>query len=199
LRGYKFSSICGDGTFATFTLTADGVTSERAQSKKIFDVDKDAIFMPSARAGADLVFISFHGNVYRVNDSGAAVVLVESYPVTTGVEGGWAPGGSQLIGYNKPNNILFIGMHPNAKEGSHKDPAREIWAFNLATRKLLYRSPVEDIQSLTATDAPSPVVYASKKNLLIRYDSDPEAKFALKKSHEVYNPGPYNDVVVFRP
>jgi methylamine dehydrogenase heavy chain len=199
LHGYEFSTICGDGTFATFTLKADGLKSERAQSKKIFDVDRDPIFMPSARAGTDLVFISFNGNVYRVNDSGAAVALVETYPVTTGVEGGWAPGGSQLIGYNKPNKILFIGMHPNAKEGSHKDPAKEIWAYNLATRKLQYRSPVEDIQSLTVTDAPSPVVYASRKNLLIRYAADPEAKFALKKSHEAYNPGPYNDVVIFRP
>jgi methylamine dehydrogenase heavy chain len=199
LQGYKFSTICGDGTLESFVLNADGATASTAHSKKIFDVDKDAIFMSGERVGADLVFMSFNGNVYRVNDSGESVNLVDTYSMTAGVEGGWAPGGSQLMGYNKANHVLFVGMHPNAHEGSHKDAAKEIWAYNLATKRLLYRSPVDDILSLTATDAASPVVYASKPKLLIRYEADPEAKFALKESHQVYNPGPYNDVVVFRP
>jgi len=199
LQGYKFSTICGDGTFESFVLNTDGATASPAHSKKIFDVDKDAIFMSGERVSADLVFMSFNGNVYRVNDSGESVNLVDTYSMTVGVEGGWAPGGSQLMGYNKANHVLFVGMHPNAREGSHKDPAKEIWAYNLATKRLLYRSPVDDILSLTATDAPSPVVYVSKPRLLIRYEADPEAKFALKESHQVYNPGPYNDVIVFRP
>jgi methylamine dehydrogenase heavy chain len=198
-QGHKFSAVCGDGTFASFALDADGVTARRTQSQKIFDVDQDPIFIPSARVGADLIFVSFHGTLYRVNDGGAVVKLVQTDPLTAGVAGGWAPGGSQLIGYNKANNVLFIGMHPEATDGSHKDPAKEIWAYSLANRKLLYRSQVDDIVSLTATDAAIPVVYASKPKLLMRYEADPEAKFALKKSREVYNPGAFNSVIIFRP
>jgi methylamine dehydrogenase heavy chain len=199
LQGHKFSAICGDGTFASFTLNAQETSAERSQSKKIFDVDKDPIFVPTARVGTDLVFISFHGNVYRVSDSGPAIKLMETYSVTAGVDPGWAPGGAQLITYNKANDVLFIGMHPNAKEGSHKTPAKEIWAYNLHTKKLLYRSPVDDVLALTASDAPVPVIYAGKAKVLLRLEVDPEAKFALKKSHEAYNPGTENSPVILRP
>jgi methylamine dehydrogenase heavy chain len=199
LEGDRFSAICGDGTFASYTLKADGASADRTQSKKIFDADKDPIFMPAARVGADLVFISYHGNIYRVTDSGSVVKLSDTYSVTAGVTGGWAPGGTQLIAYNKANNVLFIAMHPNARDGSHKQPAKEVWAYNLTTKKILYRSPVDGITALAASDTPVPVLYASKPKLLMRFDVDPDAKFALKKSHQVHNPGPYNDQIVLRP
>jgi methylamine dehydrogenase heavy chain len=199
LQGYKFTAACGDGAFASFTLHADGSAAEQTRSKKIFDVDEDAIFIPSIRAGPDLVFVSFHGKIYRINDGGPTPTLAATDSLTSGVDGNWAPGGAQLIAYNKANGVLFVGMHPHSKEGSHKDPAKEIWAYNLSTRQRLYRSPVEDIVSIAATDGPSPVVYGSKAKLLIRYEADPEAKFALTKSHQVYNPGPYNDVIIYRP
>jgi methylamine dehydrogenase heavy chain len=198
LEGHRFSTICGDGTFASFTLKANGASADRTQSTKIFDADKDPIFVPAERVGADWVFISYHGNIYRVTDSGPAVKLSETYSVTTGVDGGWAPGGAQLIAYNKPNNVLFIGMHPNEKDGSHKQPAKEIWAYNLTSKKLLYRSPVDEVTSLTASDAAVPVLYASKPNLLMRFDLDPDAKFALKQTHQAYNPGPYNNEIMLR-
>jgi methylamine dehydrogenase heavy chain len=90
-------------------------------------------------------------------------------------------------------------MHPNARDGSHKQPAKEVWAYNLTTKKILYRSPVDGITALAASDTPVPVLYASKPKLLMRFDVDPDAKFALKKSHQVHNPGPYNDQIVLRP
>jgi methylamine dehydrogenase heavy chain len=199
LEGDRFSTICGDGTFASYTLKANGASADRTQSKKIFDVDKDPIFMSAARVGADWVFISYHGNIYRVADSGPTIKLSDTYSVTAGVDGGWAPGGAQLIAYNRGHNVLFVGMHPNAREGSHKEPATEIWAYDLASRKLLYRSPVDGVMALTASDAPAPVLYASKPKLLLRFEADPEAKFVLKKTHEVYNPGPENVEIIWRP
>jgi methylamine dehydrogenase heavy chain len=199
LEGHRFSTVCGDGTFASYTLKANGASADRSQSKKIFDADKDPIFTSAERVGADWVFISYHGNIYRVDDNGPVVQLSDMYSVTAGVEGGWAPGGAQLIAYNKPNNVLFIGMHPNETDGSHKHPAKEIWAYNLTGKKILYRSPVDEVISLTASDAPVPVLYASKPNMLMRFDVDPDAKFALKQTHQAYNPGPYNNEIILRP
>jgi methylamine dehydrogenase heavy chain len=118
--------------------------------------------------------------------------------MTAGVSGGWVPGGAQLIGYNKENSILFVGMHPGGKEGSHKDPAKEIWAYDLRAHKLSSRSPVADVISLTATDTKAPVVYASVARQLIQFDANPEKGFALERLRQVYNPGPFNSVVVFR-
>jgi methylamine dehydrogenase heavy chain len=199
LEGDRFSTICGDGTFASFTLKANGASADRTQSKKIFDVGKDPIFMSAARAGADWVFISYHGNIYRVADSAPTIKLSDTYSVTAGVDGGWAPGGAQLVAYNRAHGVLFVGMHPNAREGSHKEAATEIWAYDLTGKKLLYRSPVDGVTALSASDAPAPVLYASKPRLLLRFEADPEAKFVLKKTHEAYNPGPYNEEIIWRP
>jgi hypothetical protein len=33
----------------------------------------------------------------------------------------------------------------------------------------------------------------------MRFDVDPEAKFALKQTHQAYNPGPYNNEIMLRP
>jgi methylamine dehydrogenase heavy chain len=199
LVGNRFSTICGDGTFASYTLKADGTSAERSQSAKIFDADTDAIFVPFQRVGSELVFVSFTGNLYRLDDTESIVRLVDKRSITAGITGDWRPGGAQVIAYNTPNKVLFIGMHPHGKEGSHKVPAKEIWAYSFDSMKVLYRSPVDDIWALTVTDTSIPIVYASKHDRLFRFEVDPEAKFALKESHRAYNPGSYNNQIQYRP
>lgn len=199
LQANKFSVICGDGTFASYVLKADGATADRTQSKKIFDVDKDPIFTSTQRAGADLVYVSFHGNVYQVSDSGSAIQLLGTFSLTDRTTEGWAPGGFQPIAYNKRYGVLFVGMHPDAKDGSHKQGAKEIWAYNLEGKKLLQRSPVEDVLALTVSEEPVPVLFALKDKAVMRFEADPQAKFSLKKTNERRNFGTYNLEVVLRP
>jgi methylamine dehydrogenase heavy chain len=200
LEGYKFSSICGDGTFASFTISQDGTTSEKVTSEKIFDVDEDPIFVPAERIGADLVFASYHGNIYKLADAEGAITLTEKVSVTEGIEGGWAPGGYGLITYNEANGILFIGMHPEAYDGSHKNAAEEIWAYDVANARLLYRTSVHGISSITVSDAAAPVLYAlnEEDSTLLRFESDPEAKFVLKETNKAEDTG-FATVVQVRP
>lgn len=199
LRGSKFSAICGDGTFASYTLKPDGAAADRTQSAKIFDVDKDPLFLQSARANGELIFLSYHGNLYRIADNAPVITLSETRSITQGVSGGWAPGGYEIFAYNKPNDVLFIGMHPDAKNGSHKQGAKEIWAYGLKAKKLLYRSPVDDVVALTVSDDPVPVLFAIKDKATQRFEADPEAKFVLKKTHEAANTVLVNFDVVVRP
>jgi methylamine dehydrogenase heavy chain len=199
LQANKFSVVCGDGTFASYVLSPDGSTAERTASEKIFDVDKDPIFIPAQRSGSDWIFVSFHGNVYQVSDRDNAVRLLSTYSITAGTTGRWAPGGFELIALNQQNHVLFVGMHPDAKDGSHKRGAREIWAYNLADRRLLHRSPVDDVLSLTVSDDAKPVLFAIKRNGILRYEVDAKANFALRKTHEKRNFGQYTFEVVYRP
>ena len=199
LDARKFSVICGDGTFASYVLKPDGSGADRTPSAKIFDVDQDPIFLPAQRVDADLVYVSYHGNVYRVSDAGPATTLEERFSLTAGTTGGWAPGGYEMIAYNKAHGVLFVGMHPNAKDGSHKTPAKEIWAYDLVHKKLLHRSPVPEIKALTASDGAAPAVFALKDKAIVRFAADPLAQFALKKTHEHLNAGEYNVEVELRP
>ena len=199
LQGSDFTTICGDGTFAKFTLKAKGAGADHMQSGKIFDVDKDPLFLHGVRAGKDLIFVSFHGTIYRVNDSDATPRLVETTSLVEGLSGNWAPGGYQLIAYNKANDVLFIGMHPDAKDGSHKTPATEIWAYNLGARKLLFRSTVDNVIGFNVTDGARPIIYGNNDKVLLRYEVDPEAKFALRKTAQAFNEQKYSAEVVVRP
>jgi len=80
------------------------------------------------------VFTSFNGNLYRVSDAQEAARLSDKFSYTDGIDGKWGPGGVALTAYNKANDVLFITMHPNAKNGTHKFQGDEVWAINLGTK-----------------------------------------------------------------
>jgi methylamine dehydrogenase heavy chain len=185
--GGRFSTLCGDGRFLTVRLTPDGRAAGQAYSEKIFDPEKDPLFTHAERVGADLVFVSFGGVLHRVSDAGDTARLVDTYAFTKDIPGGWAPGGYQVMGYNAPNGILFVGMHPGARDGSHKNGATEIWAVDPGRRQVLYRSVAAGLTHLTVSQDKVPVIFGSNSHGegVFRYEADPTARFAAKLTHEV--------------
>lgn len=184
VSGLKFSMLCGDGTLASYTFTPDGKFSAPVKSAKIFDADTEPLFVQGERAGKDLLFSSFNGKIYRISDADAAAKLVDKFDYTAGIEGGWGPGGMAMMAYNEANDVLFIGMHPDAKEGSHKDKAKEVWAVDLKAKKVLYRSDVEPMVSIAVTSGKTPLLFGlnDEEGIMWRYEIDPEAKFAAKRA-----------------
>ncbi len=185
LEGLKFSTICGDGTLTSYNFKADGTYGDPVKGKPFFDPDTDPVFTSPATAGPLMLFASFNGNIYLVDQSGDEPVLKDTFSITEGVEGGWAPGGGEVIAYNAPSNMAFVLMHPDAKEGSHKEPAKEIWAVDLGTKKVLYRSPAHGEDTIVSTQTDVPIVYAGGEGQIRRYEVDPDAKYAVKAVVEV--------------
>lgn len=183
--GAKFSSLCGTGSLLTVTLGADGTTAETASSAKIFDAGSDPVFIAGARVDGDLVFASFNGTLYRVSDADKAVKLVDTVKIADGVEGKWAPGGYGVIAYAAKAGVVFATMHPDAADGTHKNPASEIWAYDLKAKKLLSRSPVDHVASLTVSDDETPVLIGLTEDpKVLRFTSDPKAGYLLTKTGE---------------
>lgn len=188
--GSRFTTVCGDGTLATFEVKANGEASAPARSAKLFDPDADALFIVPERVGQDLVFPSFKGNLYRVSDSGKAPKLVEKFSVVEGIDGDWAPGGVDVSAYNAAHNVLFLTMHSDAQEGSHKNGAEELWAIDLKRKQVLYRSVVPHLASIAVTNGKQPVLFGlNEDSELIRYAIDPQARFAAKPTHTVEGVG----------
>lgn len=170
-EGMKFSTVCGDGTLKTFTFAADGTYSEPASSDKIFDVDDDALFTNPTRAGANLVFVSFTGNLYVVDDSGEVPVLVDKFSITEGTLGGWAPSGSELIAYHAPSDTAFVLMHSGKYDGSHKNAAEEIWAVNMTSKTVVGRGHAHHENGIAVTQTEAPIIFAaSEEGALVKYD-----------------------------
>lgn len=181
----KFFTLCGDGTIGSYVLAADGSSAERKASGKLFDADKDALFMHGQRDGADWILLSFAGDIYRVNGDGDTAKVVEK---TTMAEDGWRPSGYQTHAYHAASGTLFVLMHPNGAEGSHKNPAEEIWAYDLKNKKLLSRSPTTTAFSVAVSQGEgAPAAYALNlvEAQLMRYTADPAAGYKLTAAGQV--------------
>ncbi|MBQ2262295.1 MAG: hypothetical protein II336_13105 [Loktanella sp.] len=180
VTGPKFTTICGDGTFASFTFDADGSFGDPAKSEVIFDPDGDALFTNGARVGEMMVFASYEGNLFVVDDSGDVPVLTETIAMTDGIDGNFAPTGSELITYHEGTGVLFVLMHGDAYDGSHKDDSTEIWAYDFAARELLYRSNSNGENSLLMAQTETPRLYGAGGNAIYVYDIDPAARSAAR-------------------
>ena len=179
--GASFLSLCGDGSLQVSSFAADGTIAEPKKTPSVFDPDADALFTNPARAGDDLLFASFGGSLYRVTLKDGAATAGEKFSFTEGL-GDWAPGGSEVLGYHEGTGVAFVLMHSGAAEGSHKDPAEEIWAIDVAGKKVLYRSPAAHQKSITVTKSTPPVLFLANddEGVVTRYEVDPEAKSAAK-------------------
>jgi methylamine dehydrogenase heavy chain len=181
-----FSTACGDGTFQTFTLSADGKSAKSVKSVKIFDADTDPVFISSVKSGNDHFFISYGGTVYRLSDADGAIKVADKFQINDGIEGHWAPGGYELLGINEKNSVLFVTMHPDAKEGSQKAAGSEIWAIDLHTKKLLSRSQAPRVASISVTEDEVPTLFGTTEDSkLVRMTADPKAGFALTVANTV--------------
>lgn len=158
----KFSTLCGSGQMKTHSL--EGGEYQTATSAQIFNVDSDPLYIHAQRRGnGQLIFTSFNGNLYLLDDSGKSVVLKEKLAVTQNIEGNWAPGGYAISVYHKPSDQVFMVMHSEAYEGSHKDMSEEIWAYSLAKKKLISRSEAPHLVALAVTQDKQPKLYGSNE------------------------------------
>lgn len=155
-EGTAFTTLCGDGSLAKFTYDASGKAAEPARSAKIFDADKDPLYGDAMRVRGRLVYISYGGTLYIVDDSGEKPVLEKTVPFASS---GWAPGGYNLMAYSQPLDTLFVLMHADPTDGSHKSPAEEIWAIDMASGQVVGRSEAHHEASLTVSGGDVPAVF----------------------------------------
>jgi methylamine dehydrogenase heavy chain len=150
----RFATLCGDGTIATVVLDGEGNAASRSISDKMFDADKDAWFIQGEQDGDVYRFVSFLGNIAVVDVSGDTAALVEIWATVRSAadrKAAWRPGGYQPLAVHAGSGRLYVAMHPQGAEGSHKNPAKEIWAFDLKTKKRIARLPGHAAIALTAS------------------------------------------------
>jgi methylamine dehydrogenase heavy chain len=176
----RFATLCGDGTLVTVTLNEKGDGATQARSEKLFDADKDPLFVQGERVGDSYYFVSYEGNVKVINVGGDTAKLEDSWSLVDDADrkAGWKPGGYQLQAVHAQTKRLYVGMHDGAKNGSHKNPAKEIWVFDLATKKRIQRAPGSNSIAMALTKEAKPTLYAyDGMNLnFVRYETAPELK-----------------------
>ncbi|MEI8324410.1 MAG: amine dehydrogenase large subunit [Betaproteobacteria bacterium] len=139
----RFSSVCGDGKLASYDFDGSGSLSASSMSQPFFDPDQDPVFMYYELVGAQLTFVSYHGQVHQIGLAGAQAELSKPWNLLTASEAkrGWRPGGLQLFAIDPRTDRLYVGMHDHGAEGTHKNPAKEIWVYDLKTHRRVARMP----------------------------------------------------------
>ena len=158
----RFSTICGDGTLLTVTLGADGMPSDQQRSERLFDPDKSPVFSQTVNDGDDYSFLSYYGDIYTANLGGATAKIGPSWSLLDEADRkeNWRPGGYQPFALSPDNGRLYVAMHPDGVEGSHKNPAKEIWAFDVATKKRVERVEGNNAVALAVSHGSKPLLFA---------------------------------------
>lgn len=159
--GHRFSTICGDGTLLTVTLDGAGQPQRRERSARFFDPDKDPIYVHPEMRGDERYFVSYNGNVYQVDLSGEQPSFQAPWALLDARDRkqAWRPGGMQVTTMHRASGMLYVNMHDKGEEGSHKNPSKEVWAFNVDSRKRVARIPSNGAISLVASQGETPLLY----------------------------------------
>lgn len=180
----RFTTVCGDGTLLTITLDAGGKPSDEQRSDRLFDPDKNPIYTQTENAGDEYLFLSFYGDVLSANLGGAKAQLGPSWSVLDDParKENWRPGGYQPFAYHPGTNRIYVAMHPNGAEGSHKNPAAEIWAFDANTHARVARVEGNNTVALAVSREATPRLFGIDPLSagLLRYDTVPALKFAQR-------------------
>lgn len=161
-KGHRFSTICGDGTLLTVTLDDAGQAASRERSPRFFDPDKDPIYVHPEMLGEDRYFVSYYGNVYKVGLAGDKPSFAAPWTLLDERDRkqAWRPGGMQVTTMHRASGTLFVNMHDKGVEGSHKNPSKEIWAFDVASQKRVARIPSNGAVSLVASQGAEALLYS---------------------------------------
>jgi len=160
-----FSTLCSDGTLASYALSEQGAVTSSSRTKVFIDIDKDPIFVKNAIVAGITYFPSFHSRIQPVDFRSGEPRVIDDWNMVPEKlrKENWRPSGWQVVAGN--NEELFVLMQINGTDGSHKDGGTEVWVFKPESGKL-------DRRIKLATAGISIAVTRSKPSYLVVTNAD---------------------------
>ena len=138
MAGRAFASLCSDGSMLSVQIDDDGGQGSSHRTEPFFDADSDPLMEKATIIDGVGYFPTFLGNVYPVDLSGSKPDIGRPWSLVGEEEGDWRPGGLQLTGRDADGR-LYVLMHPQGYDGSHKDPGVEVWIFDTKKKRRVQR------------------------------------------------------------
>ena len=137
----SFTSLCNDNTMLVTHLDAAGKLTQQVRTEAFFDADIDPIFAKPALIGGVYYFPSFKSMVHPVDMNAADPVMPDAWSLLQEQDRqeNWRPGGWQVATAHEASGRLFMLMHPDGNNGSHKGGGSEVWVFDVQSRQRLAR------------------------------------------------------------
>lgn len=135
-----FATQCGNGAMMTMVLDDTGQVAKEAHTKNFNDIDNDAMFMKMGKIKGVAYFPTFTGNVVPVDLNGKTAKNRKPWSLVSKAERvkGWRPGGWYIVSADTKGH-LYVLMHENGIEGSHKNGGSEVWVFDVKKKVRIKR------------------------------------------------------------
>ncbi len=142
----RMATLCGNGTVLMIELDDSGRQTRLVASEPFFDPEDDPVTVAGVRDGARWHFVSFEGNAYAVDFSGAAPAVAPGWSLLDDADRAarWRVGGAQHLALHRTSQTLYSVMHQGGL-GSHKAAGPEIWVYDLARHQRTARFEVPNL------------------------------------------------------
>ena len=168
-----FSTLCSSGTILSVRLDANGKVAGRSESKQFNPLDTDPLFTASAMLNGIRYFPSLHGRIQPIDMKAEDAKVLPDWSLVSPAEksANWRPSGWQILASDE-KSLLYVLMQPNAEEGTHKNPATEVWVFNPTTKTRVKRMRLaRPGSSIALTHGPEALMLVQAGERLDVYDS----------------------------
>ena len=173
MSGRGFASLCTDGTMMSVQLDEAGNQASTSRTDVFFDANNDPLMEKAAMIDGVAYFPSFLGRVVPVDLTGDEPDVGDAWSLVGDEPGGWRPGGLAVTATDAAGR-MYVLMHPEGYEGSHKDPGTEVWVFDVEREARVDRIALElPAISIGLTRDDAPLLVTTNVNLEIDvYDVD---------------------------
>jgi len=173
MAGRAFASLCTDGSMLGVKIADDGSMASSARTEVFFDANNDPLIEKAAMIDGVAYFPTFLGRVVPVDLNGDEPAVGEAWSLIGDEEGGWRPGGLAVTATDARGR-MYVLMHGQGYEGSHKDPGAEVWVFDVRQKRRVNRIELAlPAISIGLTRGDEPLLVATNINLEVDvYDAN---------------------------
>ena len=132
--------MCSDASIISYQLDEKGEVASKYKTKPFFDIEKDALFERPVIVDGVAYFPTFQGNVREIDLRGSRAKPGKQWSLLNKEDkkANWRPGGMNLNDADAMGHMYLL-MHPEGEEGSHKYPGAEIWVYDVKNKKRVNR------------------------------------------------------------
>ena len=140
-----FSSLCSNGSLFTAQFDKKGQLGAQSKLPPFFNVDDDPLFDKPVFHDGTAYFPSFKGQIQPIDLSSNSPELMPAWSLLNDAERSenWRPGGWQIASVSQ-SGLIYVLMHRDGTNGSHKSGGSEVWVFDPSKKQRANRFELKE-------------------------------------------------------
>ncbi|MBU2979606.1 amine dehydrogenase large subunit [Alteromonas sp. C1M14] len=162
-----FASLCGNGGMKAVAFDESGQETERYDIPPFFSVEDDPLFDKPAFIGSTAYFLSYKSQVQPIDLATSKPKILPTWSLVSDEEAAenWRPGGWQFATSDGAQK-LYVVMHKDGYNGSHKFGGEEVWVFDTQSQQRIQRIALKkNAFSIEVTRSATPLLVVTNTEM----------------------------------